>query len=535
MIECKVCNEKFNNMIPWRHLQKHNISTADYKSTYGDLVSPEFRELKKKQNSGKNNPNYGNKLSDASKDQIAQSNKGKQPWNKGQPLTDKQKELLSVKAKARNRDWKTTNTHPLEGRTHSEETKKKIKQKRATQVITTEQALKAVETKRKNGYDLAFFKGKTHTSASKEKISETAKKTAQIKRKHSIQESAQRLKKFGYELHDAQGNIFVIRCDTCKNLFNRTSQYASSSKITHDMCPTCYPPLKGTSSQEKSLCDFLRDHARVEVNNRSQISPKEIDIFLPDFNLGIEYNGLYWHSEIFKDKDYHIEKTRSAREKNIHLIHIFEDEWVNKPEIVKSRLLSLINKSQRRIYARKCRVSEIDSHAANRFVDQNHIQGKGRANVHLGLYYQDKLVSVMTFLQGDISKNIKDWELNRFCSLKNTQVVGGANRLFCYFLKKFNPEQIVSYSDRRWSRENSVYEKLGFEFVGNTSPNYWYIQENQTKRIHRYALKKQKGSTLSEREQRESQGYIRIYDCGSSRWLYKNEFFCQDKILKDVS
>lgn len=232
-------------------------------------------------------------------------------------------------------------------------------------------------------------------------------------------------------------------------------------------------------------------------------------------------NGLYWHSELFKHSSYHLEKTNLAREKGIKLIHIFEDEWINCQEIVKSRLLSAINMCNRKIYARSCIIKEINSKTANEFLNKNHIQGSGRSNIRLGLFYNEELVSVMTFLKGDISKNIRDWELNRFCSKIYTSVTGAASKLFNYFVKTYHPTQIISFSDKRWSNDKTVYEKLNFAHVHDSPPNYWYFHQNTTKRHHRYSLRKTKNSLISEKELRKSQNYLRIYDCGSSKWLWK--------------
>ena len=129
----------------------------------------------------------------------------------------------------------------------------------------------------------------------------------------------------------------------------------------------------------------------------------------------------------------------------------------------------------------------------------------------------------MTFLKGDISKKNQSWELNRFCSLVNYNVVGGASRLFKWFIKNYNPETVISFSDRRWSNNNTVYEKIGFKFDSCTPPNYWYIVPGEYNRVHRYSLRKPNNCNISERELRESQGYLRIYDCGSSKWVWSRE------------
>lgn len=521
MIKCEICQRVFKSIITGKHLKTHGITSSEYKEKYGKLSTDEYRELKRKQNGGENNPNYGNKLSEESKKKISQANTGKTPHNKGKPIQDEQKKKLSQLAIERNIMWNETGTHPIVGRKHTKETKQKIREKRLDQVIDPESYKKAVETKRKLGYDLAFFKGKKHTPEAKKKISEISKKYAAIKREKSIEDTKERLSNINYTLLSVEGNVANIKCNVCNNTFSRTHKNISESKLKKTMCYHCYPPTTGTSDAEKELANFIIQHLPVELNNRNILNSKEIDIFVPEKNIGFEYNGLYWHSDVHKDKTYHLEKKKAASEKNINLIHIFEDEWINKKDIVKSRILSLLGKTPNKIYARKCTVKEIDSQTANLFLNNNHIQGSGRSNVRLGLYYDGKLFSVMTFLKNDISKNIIGWELNRFCSLLNTQVTGGANKLFKHFIKNYDPEQITSFCDLRWAKTKSVYQSLGFEHCYDTPPNYWYFMCNDIKRYHRYSLRKTEKSTLTEREIREKQGYLRIYDCGSSKWIWK--------------
>lgn len=521
MIKCEICQQIFKSLITGKHLKKHGITSAEYKEKYGPVASDEYRALKAKQNSGKNNPNYGNSLSEESKKKISQSNTGKTPHNKGKSMSDEQKEKLSKLAIERNTQWNENGTHPIVGRKHTQETKQKIKEKRSKQTIEPQSYIKALETKRSMGYDMAFFKGKKHTSETRKKISEISKKHAAEKREKSIEHAKQRLASIGYTLLSVDDNTANILCNTCGNTLSRTRQNICESKLKKTMCYHCYPPTSGTSNAEKELSDFISHYICVQVNNRSILGSKEIDIFVPEKNIGFEYNGLYWHSDVYKHKTYHLEKKMAAAEKNINLIHIFEDEWVEKKQIVKSRILSLLGKTPNRIFARKCVVKEIDSRTANIFLNANHIQGSGRSNIRLGLYYEGKLFSVMTFLKNDISKNTKGWELNRFCSLLNTQVTGGADKLFKNFIKNHDPEQITSFCDLRWSKTNTVYQSLGFEYCYDTQPNYWYFMCNEIKRYHRYTLRKKESSSLSERELRENQGYLRIYDCGSSKWIWK--------------
>ena len=154
--------------------------------------------------------------------------------------------------------WNETGTHPIVGRKHTKETKQKIREKRLDQVIDPESYKKAVETKRKLGYDLAFFEGKKHTPEAKKKISEISKKYAAIKREKSIEDTKERLSNINYTLLSVEGNVANIKCNVCNNTFSRTHKNISESKLKKTMCYHCYPPLVGTSNAEKELANFIK-------------------------------------------------------------------------------------------------------------------------------------------------------------------------------------------------------------------------------------------------------------------------------------
>jgi hypothetical protein len=304
-------------------------------------------------------------------------------------------------------------------------------------------------------------------------------------------------------------------CESEETLPSETFKWRINQNLTP--CSNCNGLRKG-SFAEKEIVEFLSKYTLVKQHNREKIAPLEIDIFLPEVNVAIEYNGLYWHNDLRINKNYHINKTEQCSSKGIRLIHIFEDEWVYKKDIVKSRLLSLLQQN-RKIYARQCDVKQISSKTANQFLKKNHIQGSGRANIHYGLEYENNLVAVMTFLNGDISKKIKGWELNRYCSELNTNVVGGGSRLLSKFISDVDPSKIISFADRRWSSLDPFYSKLGFCFVHHSKPNYWYFSLTDMIRKHRYNFRTNDNIAESER----TKNYLRIWDCGSSKWEWSKK------------
>ena len=297
-------------------------------------------------------------------------------------------------------------------------------------------------------------------------------------------------------------------------------------------CPKC---ISIKSKIESEIYDFIKGNLStdVEFSNRKILSGKELDIYIPELKIAIEYNGLYWHSDMRLPNDYHLKKTLLCREKNIKLIHIFGDEWLYKQDIVKSRLLNIIGKTPNKIYARKCIIKEVSSKDCSIFLDQNHIQGKLGAKVKLGLYYDNELVSLMTF--GNLRKNLGStskegsYELLRFCNKLNTTVIGGASKLFKHFITDYNPANIISYADRRWSKGN-LYYNLGFKLLGETKPNYFYINlKEATCRHSRFNYRKdvliKEGfdPNKTEFEIMKQRGYVKIYDCGSLKFEYKKE------------
>ena len=236
---------------------------------------------------------------------------------------------------------------------------------------------------------------------------------------------------------------------------------------------------------------------------------------MPDLNLGFEFNGLYWHSDKYKENNYHLNKTKYFKEKGIRIIHIFEDDWYLKQDIICSQIKNLLGLTETKIFARKCHVKEIKS---SEFLDKNHIQGNVKSNIKLGLFYNDELVSLMTFDNFEGRKKMEEggWNLSRFCNKINCNVIGGASKLLNYFIKTYKPLRIISYADRIWS-EGNLYYQLGFKLVNETKPDYKYIIDGVKK--HKSGFKKSKLNTLlTESQEMKNKGINKIYDCGKLKF-----------------
>lgn len=287
--------------------------------------------------------------------------------------------------------------------------------------------------------------------------------------------------------------------------------------------------FSSSSSYETSLKEWLSSlDLNFKANDRIFLDGDELDILLYTKKLAVEFDGLYWHSDKFKDKNYHLNKTRKCEEKGVQLIHIFEDEWVNKQDIVKARLKNLLGLNSERIGARKCIIKEIDSKVKNQFLDKYHIQGSDKSSVRLGAYYKNELVGVMTFGKARIFMNKKaadgSWELIRFATINDTSTPGLASKMFKYFERNYKPKVVESFADKRWSQGN-LYEQLGFTKIRETKPNYWYAKRGFI-RYHRYKFRKSElknfdnySPNKTEFEIMDEAGWYRIYDCGSIKYI----------------
>lgn len=296
-------------------------------------------------------------------------------------------------------------------------------------------------------------------------------------------------------------------------------------------CPKC---SVNKSYAENEIIEFIKEHYDGEIINsyRGFDGQKEIDIYLPDLKIGFEYNGLLWHSNKYCSRNTMIDKLNIIESLNIKLINIFEDEWIEKKDICKSRILNLLGKNNK-IYARKCFIKEITFKEAKVFLNENHIQGAVPSKYNIALFYNEEIVSLMTF--GSLRKNLglakkdRHFELLRYCTKLNNNVIGGASRLFSYFVKTYNPIEVLSYADRRWSQGN-LYEKLGFQFIGNTKPNYFYIDGKKQVRINRFNLRKNIlvekygcPEDMTEIEFSKKIGFYQVFDCGNKKYIWKKE------------
>lgn len=269
--------------------------------------------------------------------------------------------------------------------------------------------------------------------------------------------------------------------------------------------------LNGQSHVEKEIVEWLREEGFEVEENTKLINSYEIDVLVG--NVGIELHGLYWHSYEKKGSTYHWKKFKVARSQDIQLIQIWEDEWLNKQEIVKSIILQKLGSPRiERIFGRKTEIKELNHKEASGFLDYHHLQGTTTFYKAWGLLYENELVMVATLSHHHRGGDAK--VLSRVCTKQMTSIIGGLSKL----LKKF-PTPLISWSDNRISWGNA-YEKLGFVNDGELRPDYQYFKGKR--RFGKQSMRKtseERKTRKTEFELREEQGYSRIFDAGKIRWI----------------
>lgn len=286
-----------------------------------------------------------------------------------------------------------------------------------------------------------------------------------------------------------------------------------------------------TSVCEKELVEFVKSlNIKFIENDRKIISPKELDIYIPSKKVAIEFDGVYFHSELFVDKYFHKNKTNLCNSIGVDLIHVFEDDWKYKRPIVESMIKSRLGIYERKIFARKCEIKEVDKATSRLFLNENHLQGyASTTNLNLGLYYENELVQLISITyRGWHDNNV---ELTRMVTKLNTQVIGGFSKLVNHFCKNYNCNYLVSYVYNAWFNGKG-YLASGFSIVKENPPSYYYVING--KKYHKSNFRKQRLKKLYEDEKikfyddnmseseicRQNKIY-RIYDCGTIKVRYK--------------
>lgn len=319
-------------------------------------------------------------------------------------------------------------------------------------------------------------------------------------------------------------HMYAWKCKRCGYEFEHTAR-------THNngyhiiRCEKCSP----NSLIQKELQDFIAKYVDdVQFNTRNIIPPKELDIYIPSKQLAIEFNGVFFHNDYHVESNYHLNKTELCKEKGIQLIHIWDCDYVTKPQIIQDRIKNLLGIYEVKIYARNCTVKEISFKNGSEFIDKYHLQGKDTSKVYLGLFHDNELISVMSFKTPRFTDSY-EYELVRFVNKSGYHIIGGAGKLLSYFEHTYTPKSIITYADKCWSN-GKLYERLGFTHDHDTLPGYFYSKNNV--KYSRYMCQKHKlpellgekfNPELSESDNMKVNQYNKVYDCGHKVYIKKYE------------
>lgn len=334
----------------------------------------------------------------------------------------------------------------------------------------------------------------------------------------------------------------IITCVECGNHLERNTSNIFSKEMFK--CNDC---LSKYSKGQYEIYQLLKEYdADIQLEVRNVLPGKILDIYSEKYKIAIEFDGLMYHSygaskhatynKLNIDSKSHYTRMDELNKLGVRLFRVWDIEWINEKTRVKwiNVLTNAFKKSDNRLYARKCQINEVNTTDAKKFMSDNHMQGFAPAKIYYGLYHSEKLVSIMSFGKSIRSKG--DWELLRFCSLNNHNIVGAASKLLKHFERANTPETLISYANLRWS-EGKIYELLGFDCDKVVCPSYYYFMNNYDRTLKIYHRTKFTRSNIekyykektyeiykfndeyTEFENMFDNKYRIIYDCGMKKYV----------------
>lgn len=283
------------------------------------------------------------------------------------------------------------------------------------------------------------------------------------------------------------------------------------------------PTSEWPSYAETRLAAFLAEEGvRFIANDRQVIRPRELDLYLPDHGIAIEYNGIYWHSERYVEREFHHGKWKSCRAAGVQLVQVWEDDYRARPEVVHQMLRHKLGLSTERVFARSTTVAIEDAAVAQEFLDAFHIQGATTASVHVGLRSGDALVAVCSFKR----EPDDHWELTRYAT--STSVVGGFTKCLAHFTRNQRWAQVKTFADHCVS-DGGLYLRAGFADDGEIPPDYRYVVDGR--RVHKFGYRIDRfrrdpglefAEGLTEADLAALNNIPRIWDAGKTRWVLRN-------------
>jgi hypothetical protein len=310
-----------------------------------------------------------------------------------------------------------------------------------------------------------------------------------------------------------QQQYLEFKCNLCETVQPKTLQaFERGSR-----CYKCFPASK--SNWELDVFSFVQSLCDDAISgDRSILSPKEIDVYVPSKRLGVECHGLYWHSEGSPrgslDKHSHLEKHRLAAEKQVKLLQIFQDEWRDKRIICESLIRHRLGMSLRRIGARKLRLDALDVDRRKQFFETSHIAGDVPSTRAWALFDGETVVAALSIRHPrQAHKYTNTMEIARFCTAPFVSIPGGLNRLMgvaMTHVKEIGATQLLTYVDRRIG-DGHGYEQCEFKRTGETGIDYFYT--DNFLRYDRFKFRAQEDMTES--DVARNAGVSKIYGCGS--------------------
>lgn len=316
---------------------------------------------------------------------------------------------------------------------------------------------------------------------------------------------------------DDTGRIMFVcnNCDSASSINRVILNSYLRSKI--DFCRICNPINRYRSKLENEILQFIRGSYTGSIDSNMKIGKYELDVFIKELNFGIEFNGLYWHSEEYKEKNYHSDKHDYFKSLGISVLNIWEDDWFHKNDIVRS-IINVKLKRTKKIYARKCQVKKLTN---GDFFKENHLDSNARGAKYIyALEYEGDIVCAISLGKSRYSNH--DYEIFRFASKINTNVIGGFSKLLKWIVNKHHIKSIITYRKRDHGT-STFYENVGFQKIKTTSPNYYWIVDGIRMNRQNFMRTKLKGirEKQTEIEYMHERGYFRIWDCGSDVYFYE--------------
>lgn len=340
------------------------------------------------------------------------------------------------------------------------------------------------------------------------------------------------------EYAGSQGHL-TITCRTCATKFDQTYDHHITRR---QGCPKCSHHLSRAEDDIFRLVSAFAPDTKQRVRGAFG-DARELDVYVPSKQLGIEYCGMYWHSHGSADKEKtdkfgHQKKHAACEAAGISLLTVFETDWVQHKLAVTRAIRARLGKLRGRLMARNLALRAVDHGEATKFFDKYHVQGGAGAGETLGLFHKDKLVACMRFTFGgnDRGRATKAWTLSRYAT--RVSVVGGASRLFRAFVAQFQPDTVKSFSDSRLFG-GKMYEHLGFELESESAPDYmvWHprlgvLPKTKFQRSEIAARQAELGVTVdfdasNDPRSETDMTYLlkcrRIYDCGKKKWVWTSK------------